>query len=178
MNLFILSLQPKEIAHAMMDKHVVKIILEAVQVLCTAKRLLTPSDPINEKLYRATHANHPVSKWCRESKANFVWTLELIEEMHNEWKFRYNKKAGITHKSYDVARLISEHLPPDSAFKTEGRTPFALAMPEQYKIKSAAGDFDAVESYRAYYMSPDKQRIASWKEVRGPPSWYQRAEIV
>ena len=40
MNLFILSLNPEEIAKYMMDKHIAKIILEAVQMLCSAKRLI------------------------------------------------------------------------------------------------------------------------------------------
>ena len=31
---------------------------------------------------------------------------------------------------------------------------------------------DAVESYRKYYQTPEKQRIASWKK-RGKPKWYQ-----
>ena len=44
MNLFILSLIPCEIAEAMMDKHISKILLEAVQLLCTAKRLLDPEE--------------------------------------------------------------------------------------------------------------------------------------
>jgi len=173
MNLFILALHPKEIAQAMMDKHVVKIILEAVQVLCTAKRVLSPGDPINEKLYRITHVNHPVSKWCRASKANFVWTLNLIEAMHDEWKYRFPKNAEKTHKSVHVARLLRDHMPPDSAFPTLQKTPFALAMPDQYKIKMENGEYDAVASYRAYYMSPDKQKIASWKDNRGRPAWYK-----
>ena len=36
MNLFILALLHKEIAESMMDKHVSKILIEAVQMLCTA----------------------------------------------------------------------------------------------------------------------------------------------
>jgi hypothetical protein len=44
MNLFILSLDPKKIAEYIMDKRVSKILLEAVQMLCSAKRLLDPED--------------------------------------------------------------------------------------------------------------------------------------
>ena len=42
MNLFILSLCFRECAEALFDKHVSKILLEAVQMLCTAKRILHP----------------------------------------------------------------------------------------------------------------------------------------
>jgi hypothetical protein len=40
-------------------------------------------------------------------------------------------------------------------------------MPVEYKTK------DAVESYRNYYMSEEKQKIASWKKGREKPSWYR-----
>jgi hypothetical protein len=106
MNLFILSLLQKEIAQYMMDKHVSKILLEAVQMLCTAKRVLDPEDTINDKIYKLAHKNHPVTIWCRKSKANFLWTLDLIEELHNEWLFRYNHPKTKMHKSYIIAQLL------------------------------------------------------------------------
>jgi hypothetical protein len=43
-----------------------------------------------------------------------------------------------------------------------------LAMPDQYKDPTG----DAVKSYRAYYLSPEKRRIASWKKLRPAPHWY------
>ena len=90
----------------MMDKHVSKILLEAVQMLCTAKRVLDPEDTINDKIYKLAHKNHPVTIWCRKSKANFLWTLDLIEELHNEWLFRYNHPKTKMHKSYIIAQLL------------------------------------------------------------------------
>ena len=166
MNLFILSLIPKEIAEYMMDKHVSKILLEAVQMLCSAKRVLDPEDPINEKIYKLAHKNHPVTIWCRKSKQNFLWTLELVDALHQEWKFRYGHPDSKMHKSFLIAQTIREHLPKDDVFEEKGLTPFALAMPDKYKTD------DAVLSYRNYYMSEEKQKIASWKKKRARPSWY------
>jgi hypothetical protein len=166
MNLFILSLIQKEIAQFMMDKHVSKILLEAVQMLCSAKRVLEPEDEINQRLYKLAHKNHPVTIWCRKSKANFVWVLDLIEELHNEWKYRYGHPETKTHKSYLVSLLLRENIPSDEKFEEIGLTPFALAMPNQYKTS------DAVESYKNYYMSEEKQKIASWKKRREKPEWY------
>ena len=169
MNLFILSLIQKEIAEYMMDKHVSKILLEAVQMLCSAKRILDPDDEVNEYLYKLAHKNHPVTIWCRKSKANFVWTLDLIEELHNEWRYRYGYSNTKFHNSYLIAALyLRENIPCDDKFEEEGLTPFALAMPQQYKTD------DAVESYRNYYMSEEKQKIATWKKRRGKPVWYKK----
>jgi hypothetical protein len=166
MNLFILSLIQKEIAEYMMDKHISKILLEAVQMLCSAKRILAPDDESNEKLYKMAHKNHPVTIWCRASKANFVWTLDLVDEMHKEWKYRYGHPETKQHKSYLIAQYLREHMPPDESFEKVGLTQFALAMPEQYKTD------DPVESYRNYYMSEEKQKIATWKKIREKPEWY------
>lgn len=55
MNLFILSLIQCEIAQFMMDKHVSKILLEAVQMLCSCKRILDPDDAVNEQIYKLAH---------------------------------------------------------------------------------------------------------------------------
>jgi len=165
MNLFILSLLPREIAEFMMDKHISKILLEAVQMLCSAKRLLDPDDPINEKIYKLAHKNHPVTIWMRTSLENYLWTLNLVDAMHNEWKFRYNHPPEKMHKSYIVAKYLREYAPTADKFPCEGLTRFALAMPIECKRD------DPVESYRIYYQTKEKQKIASWKK-RCKPLWY------
>ena len=174
MNLFILSLIPTEAAEAYMDKHVSKIILEAVQMLCTAMRVLVPDTPIIHDLYKQAHLNHPVSIWVRTSRDNFIWTLDLVEALHEEWRFRYSHPADKIHRSYRVAQLLRRYVPRDELFicPRAGLTPFALAMPEEYKARNG----NAVESYRAYYMSPEKQRIATWKKNRPAPEWYSFSE--
>ena len=167
MNLFILSLIQREIAQFMMDKHVSKILLEAVQMLCTAKRVLDPDDNICSQLYKLAHKNHPVTIWCRKSKANFIWTLDLIEELHKEWLFRYGHPETKLHKAYLMSIILKENIPTDDKFELIGLTPFAQAMPEQYKNE------DAILAYRNYYMSPEKQIIASWNKKRERPDWYR-----
>ena len=47
-------------------------------------------------------------------------------------------------------------------------------MPDKYKLVD-----DPVLSYRNYYMSEEKQRIATWKKKREKPAWYlvRRTEV-
>ena len=173
MNLFILSLDPARAAEEMMDKHVNKILLEAVQMLSTAMRVLTPEIPedLSNSIYKLAHKNHPVTIWCRTSRANFIWTLDLVDALHAEWKYRYGHPETKIHKSYVVAQILRANIPADDKFprpESEGVTPFALAMPDQYKDPEG----DAVKSYRAYYMSPEKRRIASWTKRRSAPAWW------
>ena len=160
MNLFILSLIHAECAAYMIDKHVHKILLEAVQMLCSAFRILEPNKTI-EGLYKMAHKNHPVTIWCRTSRENYIWTLDLIDALHEEWRFRQGHSK--VHKSYLIAIKLRDNIP--THFLETGLTPFAIAMPEQYKIKN-----DPVESYRNYYKG-DKAKIASWKK-REMPDWF------
>ena len=173
MNLFILSLDPARAAEEMMDKHVNKILLEAVQMLCTAMRVLEPElpEPIANSLYKLAHKNHPVTIWCRTSRANFIWTLDLVDALHAEWKYRYGHPETKIHKSYQVAQILRANIPADDKFpcaESCGITPFALAMPNEYKDPEG----DAIKSYRAYYMSPEKRRIATWAKRRSAPAWW------
>jgi hypothetical protein len=174
MNLFILSLDPARAAEEMMDKHVNKILLEAVQMLCTAMRVLEPELPenISGSLYKLAHKNHPVTIWCRTSRANFIWTLDLVDALHAEWKYRYGHPESKIHKSYQVAQILRANIPTDDKFPSPESshtvTPFALAMPNEYKDPEG----DAVKSYRAYYMSPEKRRIATWTKKRSAPNWW------
>ena len=194
MNLFILSLDPAKTAEYMMDKHIAKIILEAVQMLCTTHRLLAGAcagaPAVDPCVYKIAHKNHPVTIWCRAAQANFIWTLDLIDAMHAEWKYRYGHPAHKQHKSYIVAQYLRQNIPPPDAFERIGvpgiMTPFALAMPDEFKVRASATTapatgtshgadiYDAVASYRSYYLSEPKRRIAKWGKLRGMPLWYTR----
>jgi hypothetical protein len=161
MNIFILSLIPAECAKYMLNLHVIKILLECVQMLSTCVRVLGPDKVFDKCLYKMAHKNHPVTIWCRTSLANFMWTLQLIDELHEEWRFRYSHEK--IHKSYTVSLYIRENIPTN--FPETGLTPFALCMPEIYKIPG-----DPVESYRNYYRG-EKRAMASWKK-RERPDWF------
>ena len=166
MNLFILSLCFHECAEWMFDKHISKMIVEAIQMLSTAKTLLDPfPSDYQGKIYKMSHKNHPVSIWIRTSLENYLWALDMVEAMHNEWRFRYGHKDTKFHASYLIGQQLREHAPPADAFPQHGLTPFAQAMPDEYRGP------DAVEAYRRYYQSPEKRKLATWKR-RTPPSWY------
>jgi hypothetical protein len=163
MNLFILSLCFRECAEWMIDKHIAKMIVEAVQMLSTAKHVLDPLAIGEGIIYRITHKNHPVSIWVRTSLENYLWTLDMIEAMHNEWRYRYGHPDTTFHKSYVIAQYLRTYAPSADKFPKIGLTPFALAMPDEYKTD------DPVESYRIYYQS--KKDIATWKK-RAKPEWF------
>ena len=151
MNIFALNSDPILAAQNHVDKHVVKMPLEASQILCTVVRGLG-----GEARYKPTHKNHPCTLWAGECSGNYEWLVELGLALCNEYTYRYGKR----HACEAVIREISAPLP---ALRIAPRSAFALAMPEEYK------QADAVESYRAYYRG-EKQHLHSWKN-RQPPVW-------
>jgi hypothetical protein len=80
----------------------------------------------------------------------------------------YERRYGKEHKSLEVHRWLNRVIPPTfegTISNPTGITPFAVAMPEKYKIFD-----DPVESYRAYYIG-DKSRFAKWKTGNTPAWW-------
>ena len=167
MNIFCLHEDPKESAKMMCDKHVVKMILESAQLLCTAHRELDVScnilPNIDKVLYKSTHKNHPSAKWVRESVFNYRWLYLHFVALNDEYKLRYNKK--VNHKSFDRLNDFLKN-PPDNAPLNKIGTLPTPAMPDYCKI-----DGDVVASYRKYYIL-EKKDIATWKSPSKAPTWF------
>lgn len=146
MNIFFLSLNPKEAARLHCDKHVVKMILETAQLLYSAHWLLNPEN-LHEKAYKLAHKNHPCSKWVRESVSNYMWLCALGWWLCKEFNYRYEK----IHKTeYHIVWLI--HNAPKS-IPIIGFTTPAQAMPDIYKQQ------DTILAYQTFYLeSKFKQR--------------------
>ncbi len=164
MNIFFLHLDPKKCAQMHLDKHVVKMILESAQLLCTAhhvsieeKKSKDPNyEPKFVPTYKLTHKNHPSAIWTRTSLGNYKWLVELAKELCFEYTYRYGK----IHKCQEIILDLEKNLPP---IPNDGFTPPLLAMPDEYK------DSDPVESYRQYYFF-DKSHMHFWKK-RETPEW-------
>jgi hypothetical protein len=150
MNIFVLDKNPHVAAMYACDRHVIKMILESAQMLCSVQ-------PEGTAPYKRAFYNHPCTKWVRASSANYDWLIEHARALCAEYSRRYGK----VHKSEKAIGWCDANRPklPDG-----GLTPFAQAMPEEYKNE------DAVKAYRNYYRN-DKRRFATWKNV-DPPTWF------
>lgn len=155
MNIFALDYNPLKAAQYHTDKHVVKMILETSQMLSTAHHVLDGSNA-SPKLYKAAYVNHPCTKWVRESHANYRWALQLLFGLHKEYHLRYLRQ----HKSMEIFDELSK-LPINIPYGP--LTPFAQAMPDQYKHE------DGVTAYRQYYLG-EKHTMFKWT-WRGTPQF-------
>jgi hypothetical protein len=95
MNIFFLDFDPKQCCVMHTNKHTIKMILEYIQLLCSAHHICGSMNPEFEPPYKLTHKNHPCAKWTRESLSNYKWLVEVTKELCKEYTYRYGK----VHKS-------------------------------------------------------------------------------
>jgi hypothetical protein len=103
MNIFFLHWDPR--ICAMM--HVIKMILETCQLLCTTHHV-TESKYIPP--YKMTHKNHPCTKWVRESVGNYKYLAKLGKSLCKEYTYRYDK----IHKCQAYIEEMGKNIPPYS----------------------------------------------------------------
>lgn len=161
MNIFVLSINPREAAEYHCDKHVVKMILETAQLLYSA-HWMTNADNIPATAYRKTHVNHPCAIWARESTENYRWLVALGLCLCQEYTYRYGKK----HKTEDHLTWLAANTPP---LPTMDRTPFRMAMPDEFKCE------DPVLAYQAYYLGA-KDRLLTFSK-RPPPPFVEKKRV-
>lgn len=144
MNIFYLSEDPKLCAQYHCDKHVVKMILEYAQLMCTAHHVTGSG---TECMYKQTHKNHPCAVWVRSSVDNYMYVFELWSALLDEYKSRYGKyhKTGMLYDDLEVPpKLQGEWSDPPQC------------MPDEFKYP------DTVLAYRIYYQF-GKSHILSYK---------------
>lgn len=191
MNLFVLSINPKEAAEAHGDKHVVKMILEACQMLYTAhwtavhpellnersavkiakahKALSVPAHMItapkrkcqDESGFRPVHLHHPCTIWVRQCIGNYLWTVELALALADEYEYRW---PGRTHSCKAHAKWLKANIPPGISNSERGE--FAVAMDNEYRVVG-----NPVASYIKYYKGSKKDRNLTVYTRRAHP-WF------
>jgi len=182
MNLFVLAVGVKEAAKAHGDKHVVKMLLEACQMLYTAhwtaiypeiigkrpKALEVPEHMKDSPLrkgggtgYRPAHINHPCTKWIRARMGNYEWAAKLALALADEYEFRW---PGRVHSCRVHAEWLATHVPP--GIPRLPRVDFAIAMDDTFKVGT-----NPIASYRNYYRKSKAVKGLTVYTIRKGPSW-------
>ena len=149
MNIFYLHKDPEKAARYQYNKHVVKMILESAQMLCTAHHCIMTDDA--DVPYKIAHKNHPSTIWARQSAQNYAWLYYHMMELGREYENRYGKK----HLSIIKCEDKLAKLPADIPHEPFEQPP--QAMPDEYK------DDCSLQAYWNYYIGA-KRIIANWKK--------------
>ena len=157
MNIFLLDTDPTICAQMHCDKHVVKMVLETAQLLCSAYEPGTAP-------YKRTHYNHPCAVWSRSSLCNYKYLIALGMALCGEYTHRYGK----VHKSQQVIEWCSDNLPD---VPTGDLTEMPQCMPDEFKDK------DVVTAYRNYYEMK-AETISPFRYTKRPvPGWLDNDKL-
>lgn len=178
MNIFVLDKDPKKCAEYHCDKHVVKMITEHNQMMCSNYNILINFKDLDEnqiqkhfhdfprkedgkiKPYGITHLNHPCTIWLRSSFQNTEWLLQMNYFLCKEYTSRYYK----IHKGQYINNwLESKYDFFKKVLPNNGLTDFPQCMPIDLKKETA------VLAYQNFYKSV-KYTFAKWKN--GKPDWF------
>ncbi len=162
MNIFVVDLDPIISAKSLVDRHVVKMILESVQLLCVAH---TINGPVQEGIWDSLGwRHHPCAKWTAASISNYNWLLEHAKGLCAEYQYRY----GRIHKleSDGMIARLDQISPPITNI---GLTQFVEATGNIHSC-------DPVSTYRQYYIE-NKSHLMTWTK-REPPKWISEKMLV
>jgi len=177
MNIFYVDSNAEVAARNMVDRHVVKMILETAQLLSTAHRVIDGEEYVGQSqsgrkakrwrlsgnadaiMYAATHINHPSAVWVRENSANYNWLYDHLLALGREYTYRY----GRTHLTIDKLKDILEDAP-ENITQSNVMTKMPSCMDKQYIVS-----LDPITNYRNYY-NYGKTDLLRWSN-RPPPQW-------
>ena len=163
MNIFYTDHSPAAAAQSLPDKHIVKMPVEAVQMLVSAcirynvqPNVITKSGTVHKGGYH----KHPSTVWAGDNRSNFRWTLIWGMALCAEYTARYGK----TH--FAQGQLVQLMEAVDQIPDGELTSP-ALAMPDHCKST------DPVEAYRNCIRAKVQEKPASfvWNKGTPQPVW-------
>ncbi len=150
MNIFYLDKDPIKAAKVQYNKHVVKMILESAQMLCTAHHCYGDKDQVKNVPYKQAHLNHPSTVWTRRSKSTYMWLYNHMIALGNEYTKRYGKTHLSITKCKDFLAIPPKHIQGDDWCQPP------QAMPDEYKDKCS------IQAYWNYYIG-EKHSVANLK---------------
>ena len=173
LNLFYLHEDPIKSAELHCDKHVVKMIIEYAQMLSTAHRMLDGEQitamqngrriqrwnlngdkdlhtlEMQTTLYKASHINHPSTKWVRENAIQYQYAYDMFVALCDEYTYRYGK----VHLTDKKLRKLLDNLPNNITLGVYSEPP--QCMPDDVKTEST------ITAYHKYY-AVYKKDFAKW----------------
>ena len=154
MNIFYLDKDPVKAAQYQYNKHVVKMILESAQMLCTAHHHYAEELGYDNSYipYKKAHYNHPSTIWTRQNSRNYYWLYHHMLALGDEYTKRYDKTHLTISKCWQPLQFVPKGMPLGGPI-----TQPPQAMPDEFKRDCA------IHAYWLYYVY-DKKHIAHNKE--------------
>lgn len=176
MNIFFLSANIQENANFYAKKHVLKIIIEITQMLYNAHHFA--GTEFNHTPYRATHINHPMSKWVRQCQANYLYSVQLGILLCNRYTLEFHKQ----HACQVRLQWCQKHIP--AIFDTQVINHYKSTedLPSNCSPIPVCAQVDfhhpsIVFSYRMYYLVQKQHLLTAEEKANYVDLWNLRSCI-
>ena len=165
MNIFYLHPDPNKAAAYHYDKHKVKMILEAAQMLCTAHHHYAELYEYDGSYipYKKAHYNHPSTQWVRGNAIQYQYAYDMFVALCDEYTYRY----GRTHLTDEKLRGLLNQLPNNISLGQWSEPP--QCMPDDVKVEG-----NSLNAYHKYYAKYKKD-FAVWTKREVPTFMEQYA---
>lgn len=167
MNLFIVDEDPYKAAQQNVDSHVIKIVMEAAELLGYVFMSQGLEYPLKWVNLQNRHFYHPMAKILRQARGNFNWSVLYLDGLLREFEYRRDKK----HK-YDVEGLFQWIYRNRSALKFPNESSEQAPWPRCFgPLKGIIPETNSiVDDYRNYYIL-GKQHLRKYTK-RETPEWF------
>ena len=165
MNIFVTDPDPPKSAQSLPDKHIVKMPLESCQMLAIVASTkwghgfgkLPKLDGTPYLTDKGAFRGHPCTIWAQE---NYRWLIEHGLALCAEYTHRYGKVHSCQH-TLEHAKMI---FPPSNGEVT----PFARAMPDEFKYDTS---IDTITAYKRYIASKPWAASNYLRDPSRKPHW-------
>ena len=165
MNIFVTDPDPVKSAQVLPDKHIVKMPLESCQMLAIVASTkwghgfgkLPKLDGTPYLTDKGAFRGHPCTIWAQE---NYRWLIEHGLALCAEYTHRYGKVHSCQH-TLEHAKMI---FPPSNGEVT----PFARAMPDEFKYDTS---IDTITAYKRYIASKPWAASNYLRDPSRKPNW-------
>ena len=165
MNIFVTDPDPVKSAQCLPDKHVVKMPLESCQMLAIVASTkwghgfgkLPKLDGTPYLTDKGAFRGHPCTIWAQE---NYRWLIEHGLALCAEYTHRYGNVHSCQHTLVHSKMIF----PPSNGEVT----PFARAMPDEFKYDTR---IDTITAYKRYIASKPWAASNYLRDPSRKPNW-------
>ena len=165
MNIFYTDTDPVVAAQSLPDRHIVKMPVEAVQMLVSAclRNGVQPSVVTKAgTIHKGGYHRHPCTVWAGDSAENAIWLWDWGWALCEEYTKRYGKVHFAQGQLAQLADSVHFGLP------LNGFSEPAQAMPDECK------DSDPVAAYRKciQHKLDTRPGVFVWNKGTPMPTWW------
>jgi len=174
MNIFVVDSCPVRSAQSLPDKHVVKMPLEACQMISIIYSswyfnwgTLPKADGTAYSTKKGVFKNHPCTKWAAEGYANLAWLIVHGKALCDEYFYRYGKVHACSIALTQAEVLFCQKTGLELVVYKEV-TDFIRVMPDDFKYDMS---IDVYTAYQRYIQSKPWAVTNYSKKPERKPVW-------